>query len=185
MSTGGDHHGRLEVIHGCMFAGKTTELIRRVDAARREGLSAVIIKPARDTRSEGLLVRTHDGRHSHAWPVVDAREIPAAAQDRAVVGVDEAHFFGAALAAVCEELLRAGRRVIVAGVDVDHRGEPFEPFPRLLSRADEVVRLFARCARCGGDAVHSQRMFESKDRIAVGGAGQYEARCEACFEPGR
>jgi thymidine kinase len=99
------------------------------------------------------------------------------------VVIDEAHFFGAALTPVCIELIRRGVRVIVAGVERDHLGRPFEPFPSLLCEADEVVKLSGRCAVCGGPSVHSQRLIASDAHIVVGGAESYQPRCRACFNP--
>jgi thymidine kinase len=178
--------GRLEVICGPMFAGKTTALIARLSAARAAGLEAVALKPALDTRYAHAAITTHTGERLPALAAACADEVMNLLGDAGVggvVGIDEAHFFGAALVAPVRALLLRGVRVIVAGVERDHRGEPFEPFPALLVEADEVVKLHAVCARCGGPAVHSQRMFASNARVAVGGPGDYEARCQRCFEP--
>lgn len=177
-------YGRIEVICGCMFSGKTTELIRRLRSAERTGRRVVGVKPAGDTRSGASAFMTHHGETLPASSAASASEVCALAADAEVVGVDEAHFFGADLAAVVIELAAGGRRVLVAGVDRDHRGEPFEPFPSLLCEADETLRLTAACAKCGRPATHSQRMVLAEDRIVVGGAGMYEARCRRCFEPG-
>lgn len=176
--------GRLEVICGCMFAGKTTELIRRAVAAHDAGLRVIVIKPSTDTRSGATLVRTHAGDEFPAHSAESASHAEILARECDVAAIDESHFFGHALAEACRRLLDRGVRVIAAGLERDHRGEPFEPFPSLLIEADEVLKLSAPCARCGAPAIHSQRMFASSERIAVGGAGQYEPRCRACFEPG-
>lgn len=176
----GKDPGRLEVICGPMFSGKTAELIRRLSHAP----GAVAIKPAQDTRYHDDALATHDGRRLAAVAVANAGEIARAARDAPTVGIDEAHFFGAGLVAVCDGLVLLGRRVIVAGVELDHRGLPFEPFPTLLCQADEVVKLTAPCAVCGRPAVQSQRMIDDPGRVVVGGAGMYEARCRACFRPG-
>lgn len=176
--------GRIEVICGCMFSGKTTELIRRLRAAEASGRRVVGVKPARDTRSGEDHFATHHGVTLPARSAHDAAGVLALGEEAQVVGVDEAHFFGAALAPACAELAARGRRIIVAGVDRDHRGEPFDPFPALLCEATEVLRLTAPCARCGRPAAHSQRLVQGDDRIVVGGAGAYEARCRECFEPG-
>ncbi len=176
-------HARLEAICGPMFAGKTTELIRRLVEARSSACDAVAIKPALDTRYAMHELVTHAGARLRARAVVDADEIAAAVGAATVIGVDEAHFFGAPLTAVCRALAASGRRVIVAGLEFDHFGETFEPFPSLLRCADEVTRLVTACARCGAPATHTQRLIASEARIAVGGAGDYEARCAACFRP--
>jgi len=171
--------GRLEVICGCMFAGKTTELIRRL--AQAGPGRAVCLRPMSDTRSAAAATTTHDGASFTAVAVASAAGIVEAAGAAAVIGIDEAHFFGRELVAPVLALVRAGRRVIVAGVERDHRGGPFEPFPALLIEADEVIKLTARCAVCGGPAVHSQRTSDSDARIVVGGADAYQPRCRTCF----
>jgi thymidine kinase len=172
--------GRLEVIYGCMFAGKTTELIRRLVAAREGGLAAVAVKPRIDTRSGAARLATHTGSTLEALDIAVSEEIPGEAD---VIGIDEAHFFGEPLAGACRRLVAGGRRVIVAGVHLDHRGRPFAPFPTLLAAADEAVQLFAPCARCGRPAIHSHRRVAGEGRFVVGGADLYEPRCEGCFSP--
>lgn len=190
--------GRLSVICGPMFAGKTTRLCAETDAWEAVRGRALVIKPAWDRRyhadGSDAHVVTHDGVRRVAHAAADAGE--AAAMVRGAIGdqanatvkllvvIDEAHFFGAALAPAVRAWIHAGAHVLVCGVELDHRGEPFEPFPTLLAEADEVIKLASRCARCGGPARHSQRMNESGDRIVVGGADLYEARCRACFVPG-
>ncbi len=181
--------GRLGVICGPMFAGKSTELLRRVRATEDRGGAAVVIKPSWDKRYESTApeVVTHDGARRAALAAMDAEEVRrvvASAAQEALIAIDEAHFFGAALVPVVLPLLEARRQLIVCGVELDHRGEPFEPFPTLLAKADEVIKLASRCERCGEPARHSQRMNESGDRIVVGGADLYEARCRDCFVPG-
>ena len=175
--------GRLEVIYGCMFAGKTTELIRRLSAAGALGLSAVAVKPRIDVRSGSSRLTTHGGVSVEAIECEDAAAIPGAVGSARVVAIDEAHFFGAGLVRSCRALLDDGRRVIVAGVHLDHRGRPFEPFPGLLPIADESLQLFAACAVCGKPANHSHRKVAAEGRIVVGGADLYEPRCDACFPP--
>ena len=175
--------GRLEVICGPMFAGKTTELVRRLLDAQTRGESVMAIKPARDTRYRVLEIATHTGATFPATPVADSGGILAASGAASVLAIDEVHFFGAALTLVCQEFIKRGVRVIVAGVERDHLGRPFEPFPALLCEADEVLKLSGKCAVCGGPSVHSQRMFSSDAPIVVGGAESYQARCRACFDP--
>jgi thymidine kinase len=175
--------GRLEVICGPMFAGKTTELVRRLLAAQAAGQTVIAIKPARDTRYRILEIATHTGRTFPAAPVVDASEILAAAGTAQVVAIDEIHFFGPALTPIVQILIARSTRIILAGVERDHRGHPFEPFPTLLCEADEVVKLSGACAVCGGPSVHSQRMIASDAAIVVGGADMYQPRCRECFQP--
>ncbi len=175
--------GRLEVICGPMFAGKTTELVRRLLEATGRGETVAVIKPARDTRYRVLEIATHTGATFPATPVEDAGDVLDACGAASVLAIDEVHFFGAALVPVCQELIRRGVRVIVAGVERDHLGRPFAPFPELLCEADDVVKLSGTCAVCGGPSVHSQRMVASNAAIVVGGAESYEPRCRACFDP--
>lgn len=165
-----------------MFAGKSTRLLARRDELVAAGVAVQAFKPAKDVRYDGARhIVTHDGRRLEAQPIAAAREILAARAPAVIV--DEIHFFGDALIAPCMELVGAGRIVIVAGVDRDHRGRPFAPFPALLCEADRVDKLHARCARCGGIACHSQRLVESDEAIVVGGAEAYEPRCRSCFRP--
>jgi len=191
--------GRLEVICGPMFAGKTTALIAALERVRRAGETCRVwaFKPALDGRYHPTALASHAGGRFEARAVEHAGEIEEAVLGgggsaggerdrpaRAVVGIDEAHFFGAALVGPVRALVDSGCRVVVAGLERDHRGEPFEPMPALLCEADAVTKLVAACARCGGEAVHTQRLVASGSRIVVGGAGMYEPRCRACFRPG-
>lgn len=176
--------GRLEVICGPMFSGKTAELIRRLTEAANSGQIVVAIKPADDTRYHKDALATHHGKQYSALGLRSADQIPAAAPDTPVIGIDEAHFFGPTLTPICAALVASGRRVIVSGVERDHRGHPFEPFPSLLCEADEVTKLSGPCAVCGKPAIHSQRMTNDPGRVVVGGAEMYQARCRACFQPG-
>mgnify|MGYP000673700058 CR=1 FL=1 len=202
--------GVLIVVCGPMFAGKTTELLRRVatwEAVRDNGpdghdpgkggpaaQSAIIIKPSWDKRYQRTLdaqpeVVTHDGNRRPALAAADATEVRtllAHADPMVLIAIDEAHFFGAALVPVVLEMVGMGRCIVVCGVEIDHSGEPFEPFPTLLAQADEVVKLAARCQVCGQPARFSQRMIahDPSTRIVIGGADLYEARCRACFVAG-
>lgn len=190
--------GRLEVVCGPMFAGKTSRLLSAVDAWEAARGRALVIKPAWDRRyhadGSDAHVITHDGVRRVARAAADVGEAaalvrgaiddPANTTVKLLVVIDEAHFFGAALAPEVRTWIREGAHALVCGVELDHRGEPFEPFTTLLAEADEVIKLASRCARCGGPARHSQRMNASGERIVVGGADLYEARCRDCFEPG-
>lgn len=166
-----------------MFSGKTTELIRRLEQARADGAAVIALKPARDTRYASDRIVAHDGPTFDATPLPDEAAILASASGFDVVGIDEAHFFDELVADACRRLVASGVRVIVAGVDIDHRGQLFPAVRRLLALADETIRRTARCARCGGAAEFSQRLVESDDPIVVGGADLYEPRCRLCFRP--
>ena len=166
-----------------MFAGKTTELIRRLEEARAAGRSVAAIKPVTDDRYSTDELVTHDGQRWKARGMTHPKQLARLAGDAEVVGLDEAHFFDATLASICRTQADRVRRIIVAGVYLDHRGRPFDTVEQLTRQADNVTELFARCAVCGGRAMHSQRMVEAEARIVVGGAGTYEPRCAKCFEP--
>ena len=176
--------GRLEVICGPMFAGKTTELVRRLTEARNQNLRVLALKPARDTRYSVVEIKTHARESFPATPIPDAAAILPASANVQVLAIDEIHFFGTPLIPIVQQLIARGTRIIVAGVERDHRGQPFEPFPHLLCEADEVIKLSGTCALCGGPSLHSQRMIDSTEHIVVGGAEMYQPRCRACFKPG-
>lgn len=175
--------GRLEVICGPMFAGKTTMLMRRISEARAEGVAVRVFRPSRDTRSNPASIQTHGGRSMPAVEIDSGDQVLDARHACAMAAIDEAHFFAAALLDPCLELRRRGCTVLVTGVDLDHRGRMFEPFASLMPHADAVHRLQGTCARCGRPSTHTQRLVEEEDRIMVGGDDLYEARCAACFRP--
>lgn len=173
--------GRLEVICGPMFAGKTTLLMALL---REHGSQpSVAIKHARDTRYHAHDLATHDGVRCEALALHTPQDVMLAAAGAAVVGIDEAHFFGAGLGEVCLALVARGVHVIVAGIEIDHCGDPFEPFPLLLAHADIVHKRIAPCAVCGGVGVRTQRLVATSDRVVVGGAESYQTRCRRCFVP--
>ena len=173
--------GRLELIYGCMFSGKTTELIRRLADAQSAGRRVVALKPARDQRYAERELVSHAGQTFAAVPIDRPEQIESCAEGFDVVGLDEVHFYGPEVVEACRTLVAEGKRVIVAGVDIDHRGRPFVVFPPLQAAADELVHRTARCARCGGEAEISQRMIEDDSPIVIGGADLYEPRCRFCF----
>jgi thymidine kinase len=175
--------GRLEVIHGCMFGGKSTELMNRLRDAAAGGANVLAFKPRRDDRYADDRIVTHDGSSWEAVPIDRPHDLIDRAADCDVAGIDEIHFFDLSLVDACRQLLHDRKRLIVAGVDIDHRGRPFPVFPPLLALADETVRKTARCHRCGGVAEFTQRLIDRDDAIVVGGAESYEPRCRDCFEP--
>lgn len=168
-----------------MFSGKSTELIRRLQTTAAAGQTTLAFKPSHDTRYHAEAIATHNGAKLPAGAVENAAEILDHAAAAQTIGIDEAHFFGTSLVDPIRTLLSHGRRVIVAGLERDHRGHHFEPFPWLLCEADEVVKLTAPCSICGKPALHSQRLVDSPNRIVVGGAEAYQPRCRDCFQPGR
>jgi thymidine kinase len=175
--------GWIEVIVGPMFSGKSEELIRRLRRAEIARQRVQIFKPAIDARYAANEIVSHSGLGIASENVAKGEEVLARVLARTeVVGIDEAQFLGEEVVGVCTKLADMGKRVIVAGLDTDYRGRPFEPMPRLLSVAEEITKLLAICVRCGNPAVHTQRLVESEELIVVGAGGMYEARCRRCFE---
>lgn len=178
------HRGRIEVICGSMFSGKTEELIRRVRRARIAKQEVQVFKPTIDTRYAVERVMSHNGQDHGAQPCTSSDEISRCIDPATtVVGIDEAQFFDAGLITVVAKLASHGIRVIVAGLDLDFRGEPFGPMPQLMSLAEEVMKLHAICVVCGEDASRTQRLVNGQPAryddpiIMVGAAEAYEARC--------
>lgn len=179
--------GRIEVICGSMFSGKSEELIRRMQRAARSRRRVQAFKPAIDDRYGGTdAIVSHSALVLEARVVRTAEEIMGALDLRTeVVGIDEIQFFDDSIVDFCDRLANMGKRVIVAGLDQDYRGRAFDPMPRLMAVAEHVTKLLAVCAQCGAPAHYSQRMVASDDRVVVGAAESYEARCRRCFEPDR
>lgn len=175
--------GWIEVVTGCMFSGKSEELIRRLRRAQYARQSVVVFKPAIDKRYSADSVDSHSGLNIRAFVVEQASQIPELVGEAQVVGVDEAQFFGADLVDVCEELANRGLRVIVAGLDMDYLGRPFEPVPQLLAVAEFITKNLAICMVCGNPADRSQRVVNRDSRFLVGEADAYEARCRRCWRP--
>lgn len=177
--------GWLEVITGSMFSGKSEELIRRVRRAQIARQKVQLFKPRLDNRFSNDLIVSHSDMKMPSETVASAREILESVRpDTEVVAIDEGQFFDSAIVEVTGLLADRGLRVIVAGLDQDYRGRPFEPMPQLLAVAEYVDKTLAICMRCGAPANRSQRLVDSTDRVVVGGAEQYEARCRRCFQPG-
>lgn len=177
--------GWVEVVTGSMFSGKSEELIRRVRRAQIARQRVQLFKPRVDDRYAQDEIVSHSDMKMPSQTVATAREILERLDDRTeVVAVDEAQFFDASLVGVVEGLANRGLRVIVAGLDQDYTGRPFDPMPQLLAVAEYVDKMLAICMRCGAPANRSQRLVESRDVVVVGGAEQYEARCRRCFQLG-
>jgi len=174
--------GRIEVVVGCMFSGKTEELIRRLRRSLYAKQRVVAVKPVIDNRYTAEDLATHAGYTLKAFPVKNADEILKRTADAEVVGIDEAQFIEGLSEAV-QDLARAGKRVIVSGLDLDYRGVPFGPIPYLMAVADRVEKLTAICMVCGGDATRSQRIVDSEEQIVIGGENVYEPRCRVHWSP--
>ena len=166
-----------------MFSGKTEELIRRLKRARIAKQGVEIFKPEIDKRFSREKVVSHDANELHSTPVKNAREIRTlvSKMDVAVVGIDEAQFFGDELVNVCNELAASGLRVVVAGLDMDYLGKPFGPVPGLLASAEYVTKVHAICIRCGALANHSHRIAEGEELVLLGEKTHYEPLCRDCF----
>ncbi len=177
------HTGWIEVICGSMFSGKTEELIRRLRRAVIARQKVEIFKPKIDNRYSTTEIVSHDRQKIKSRPIEKPREILQYALEAQVVGIDEAQFFDDSLIQVCQTLANMGKRVIVAGLDQDYRGKPFDPIPRLLAIAEYITKTHAICAICGNPANHTQRLTPDKDTVIVGAGDIYEARCRNCFEP--
>jgi len=173
--------GSVEVITGSMFSGKTEELIRRLRRARFANLRVEIFKPAIDTRYSDSLVVSHDEKSINSTPVDNAASILLLAGDCDVVGIDEAQFFDNSIVEVCNRLADEGKRVVVAGLDMDYLGRPFGPMPFLLSIAEYVTKVHAICTRCGNLAQYSFRKSADEQQVLLGEKDIYEPLCRDCF----
>jgi thymidine kinase len=182
-------HGSIEVICGSMFSGKTDELIRRLVRATIAKQKVQVFKPAIDVRYAAEKVTSHAGADYDAFPVEKSADILAKLDaDTTVVGIDEAQFMDNDVVKVAQELAELGKRVLVAGLDMDFRGEPFGPMPLLMSQAEQVDKLHAICMVCGEEASRTQRLVNGKPAryddpvVIVGAAEMYEARCRVHHE---
>jgi thymidine kinase len=178
------HTGWIEVVCGSMFSGKSEELIRRLRRAQIARQKVQIFKPKFDTRFGEEDIVSHSEMRIPSTNVGSSAELLQMVDDNAeVVGIDEGQFFDAELPAVCNTLASRGKRVIVAGLDQDYLGKPFEPMPQLLAIAEYITKTLAICMVCGNPANHTQRLVVSSDRLLLGAQGTYEARCRRCFDP--
>ena len=178
------NQGWIEVIVGSMFSGKSEELIRRLRRAQIARQKVQIFKPVLDTRYADDHIVSHSEMRIPSTAVTGARALLDQVEaDTEVVGIDEGQFFDAELPAVCNALADRGKRVIVAGLDQDYLGRPFEPMPQLLAVAEFITKTLAICMVCGNPANHTQRLVASEDRVLLGTQGTYEARCRRCFDP--
>lgn len=175
--------GWIEVICGSMFSGKSEELIRRLRRAMIARQKVAIFKPKIDNRFSRDHIVSHSELKIPSQVVENAWEILEKSLEAQVVGIDEAQFFDLELLAVCQKLANMGKRVIVAGLDQDYRGEPFEPIPQLLAVAEYITKTHAICVICGNPANYTQRKTGDQERVVVGAENIYEARCRNCFEP--
>jgi thymidine kinase len=173
--------GWIEVVCGSMFSGKTEELIRRLNRAKIANMRVGVFKPEIDVRYDAGKIVSHNENKASALPISSSVDLLNLAEPFNVVGIDEAQFFDEKIVEVCETLANQGKRVIVAGLDMDYTGKPFGPIPHLLSIANYVTKLHAICMQCGGIASSSYRTTQNKDQVVLGEKEHYEARCRNCF----
>ena len=173
--------GRIEVVCGSMFSGKTEELIRRLKRAKFAKQRVEIFKPALDTRYSDIDVVSHDQHSIPSTPIDTSSSIALLSSDIDVVGIDEAQFLDEGLVDVCNELANRGVRVIVAGLDMDFKGKPFGPMPALCAIADEVTKVHAICVKCGALAYVSHRLVANDKRVLLGEQAEYEPLCRECY----
>jgi thymidine kinase len=179
-----DNLGWIEVICGSMFSGKSEELIRRLRRAQIAKQRVQIFKPKFDTRFSDDHIVSHSDMKIKSQLVARAADIPELVDSRTqVIGIDEAQFFDVELVGACNRLADMGKRVIVAGLDQDYRGRPFDPMPQLLAIAEYITKTLAICVLCGAPANRTQRTVNNAERVLVGATDSYEARCRLCFEP--
>jgi thymidine kinase len=184
MREGTGLYGWVEVICGCMFSGKTEELIRRMTRAQIARQKLQVFKPELDNRYGREFVASHDANRIESIPVANSLEILAQLDDATrVVGIDEAQFFDSGLVEVVERLAKRGIRVVIAGLDMDFKGRPFGPIPQLLATAESVTKLSAICMVCGAPATRSQRVTSSEETVQLGAQESYEARCRSHHHP--
>lgn len=169
--------GVVEVISGCMYSGKTEELIRRLTRAKIARQNLIVFKPNVDNRYSIKSIVTHMDTRFPCLAVEKAEDMLRCTTGMDVIGIDEAQFFGPGVLSVVEELADKGLRIIVAGLDMDSDGKPFGPMPQLLAMADHVTKVNAVCTVCGENASRSQRMVDTQGQVLVGSTGLYEARC--------
>jgi len=174
--------GRIEVVCGSMFSGKTEELIRRMKRAKFARQRVEIFKPSIDVRYSEMNVVSHDQNSIPSTPVDSSASILLLSSEIDVVGIDEAQFLDAQLPDVCNELANRGVRVIIAGLDMDYRGVPFGPMPALCAIADEVTKVHAICVKCGALAYVSHRLVKNNKRVLLGEQSEYEPLCRECYQ---
>jgi thymidine kinase len=174
--------GWIEVICGSMFSGKTEELIRRIRRAEIAKMNTIIFKPNIDNRYSSNHIVSHNQSKMESILIDDINEILENSKEMDVIGVDEAQFFNNELIPICKKLAKDNKRVVVAGLDTDFKGDPFGPMPALMCEADFLDKLRAICVKCGNPASFSQRLIKNSEQVVIGETDIYEARCRNCFK---
>ena len=173
--------GKIEVICGCMFSGKTEELIRRIRRAQIAKLSVIVFKPFIDSRYSTNEIVSHNNIKIESYSLKSSMEIKDYSLDFDVIGIDEAQFFDKDILKVCQQLAFNGKRVLIAGLDKDYRGLPFGSMPQLMCEADYLDKLRAICVKCSRSASYTKRISTEVDQVVIGELDKYEARCRKCF----
>ena len=173
--------GKIEVICGCMFSGKTEELIRRIRRAQIAKLSVIVFKPFIDSRYSTNEIVSHNNIKIESYSLKSSIEIKNHSLDFDVIGIDEAQFFDKDILKVCQQLAFNGKRVLIAGLDKDYRGLPFGSMPQLMCEADYLDKLRAICVKCSRSASYTKRISTEVDQVVIGELDKYEARCRKCF----
>lgn len=180
----GQRTGWIEVICGSMFSGKTEELLRRLRRAQFAGQEIIICKPMVDNRFGTDQVVSHDDRGMPSLSIDHSRKLKSVAENAQVIGIDEAQFFDLELPSVVQELALSGKRIVIAGLDMDYLGNPFGPIPALLAVSEYITKVHAICPHCGNLATHSYRLSETNDQFLLGAKESYEPRCRLCYSMG-
>ncbi|MCQ2235489.1 MAG: thymidine kinase [Bacteroidales bacterium] len=178
----GNGSGWIEVVTGSMFSGKTEELLRRLRRATFARQKVVLFKPALDNRYSETEVVSHDSTSLAATVVYDSLEMLHLSKDAQVIGIDEAQFFDDSLVDICQKLANEGKRIIIAGLDMDYRGVPFGIMPKLMAIAEFVDKVHAICVRCGRLAQYSHRTIKQNDLVVLGEKDRYEPLCRRCYQ---
>lgn len=173
--------GKLEIICGSMFSGKTEELIKRVKRARFSKQEVIIFKPSVDTRYDKDKIVSHDSSAIECLVINNPMEMIKLAKEYAVIGIDEIQFFDDSIVDCCLTLIGKGKRIIGAGLDMDYEGNPFGATPKLLAIADEISKVRAICTQCGEQANFSHRIVDSQSQVLLGEKNEYQPRCRNCF----
>ncbi len=174
-------NGWIEVICGPMFSGKTEELLRRLRRAKIAQIKMVIFKPAIDTRYSEYRIVSHDTNYFPSLSINESKDIIKNSQEASLIALDEAQFFDEGIIEVLETLAIQGKRIIVAGLDMDYKGLPFGPMPKIMAIAEYVTKLNAICVKCGGLGTHSYRLSDRSGLVLLGEKDHYEPRCRKCF----
>jgi len=181
----GQRSGWIEIITGCMFSGKSEELIRRLKRAQIANQSIICFKPVKDDRYADEQVVSHDSNAQDSIAIVESSEIfKHITPLTTVVGIDEGQFFDMGLVDIVQKLALKGKRVVVAGLDLDFRGVPFGPMPHLMAVSEYVTKVHAICPHCGNLATHSYRLSDETDTVVIGEKDKYEPRCRMCYSMG-